>query len=638
MQPSVLKIDNKYVDYLGPIDIIINRGTEPSVITFLARDDDQGNHQWKSSRNPISIEITTAASNGSKDTLNLRRWYITSVYESSPGIKEIKLQDARWFINFKKFTGSYNLYHSGFGREEKIYEHSLNGTSEWTCYDAAKDVIKKMGLGFKDEQGYPKDLKKVILPRNLGNSDSGGFVGESFANIIPLMLEPIRSDLVLLSDGRATITDRSQDQISGIDDYILVEGAVRDRDIHWQKPKKCIVTFEQRVERRWEGDEGATSSRGRDLEIENVMPRLVLAGSAGTFRFLEQEGHINLLSNIQSEFGITQNQILERYLKPRIIIIDESDPIEDADEKDQHEAWTRECFRLKWRIRDDDSSHAIADIIPGHLGVDGTTRSERSVYMPYSFIYRYTNLYRGQSLNSVLNTTVSRNVPFDNTRPAPFLPVLFSDARGEVILQLVKQPQAFMRDVFPGETTESIEFGEALNISLDQFIIPTEHQIELKDNFSLHVYYHGILTDDRFDLGLERLHKEEVKMFSDGPIPQIEIHVRDITANHGVIDRNTYQLGLANADELKERAEDIAEQIRQTYADGKAGVLLTAGLEAITKGDYWVRGNIYQAQITIGGKKPYSVECLWNVLPEARPVYTDDFKKRFQGPPVRRIR
>ncbi|MCZ7608495.1 MAG: hypothetical protein M5U25_21120 [Planctomycetota bacterium] len=620
--------------------LIINRNAESSLLELIISDEDGGGTRFDSVKNPVDIKITAPDASQQPVTLKLEKWYITSIQPHSPGLMALVLQDVRWTAEPKRLTKGYNVYETGSGVEPIPRQDTLNNGADWTCYDAARDALTEFGFEL-DTDGISNQIKAVILPRNLGNSGvAGGFVGAPFSFVMATLLGPINCDFVVRPNGKIRIINRNFDRTTNLEEFVGVGGVIGDRDIHWQKPKIIEVQFETRVARYFSYTESETTVDGLDLGLENVHPVTLVVRNL--FDVPDDGGYYNLFSSARTEVGLSLSQIRERWLKPRMVIVNNTDLKSVKAHKAKWDNLIRQHFRQTFRVRDLTGAKSMVDIRVGHLGPNGSTVTERCVYMPFTRHYDFTNVDVTGTPDEILSTTISQGTPLDLTEdgfiPAPFHPLLFADRRnGAIILQLQKIQSEMYLTLHPGLFVREVQFGDVADITADNVDLPTVYQAHLASNFYMRVYYHGLLTGDRPDLGITRITKAQRDGFGDGEVDSVSFFVSDITANYGYEtkkDLANNSLILLNADEIAKRADFVAEQVKRNFVDGRAGIFTCGGVSSIVDGGFWVDGTIQTMQLVIGGRSPWSVETRYVVMPEVNAIKT---AKVTQGPPVYRV-
>lgn len=624
------------MDLAVPATVIINRGTEPSLIELLVSDDDDGGTRFDKSKNPVTLEISAPDKYGNPVTLELKKWHITFSQPAGPGIYKVILEDNRITARRKRVTVGFNVQVPGDpanSDDPKFREDTLDGDRQWTCLDAAIKAIKLFGLKYKRDKRLSRAIRFNRLPINLGNSAAGGFVSAQWDYMLPLLLDPIHCDPVINADGSVSIIDRATKASKGLQNYSGVEGSIKPVDKHWSKPKKITLEFETRISRQFNYEEGNTVVRGEDIEIEMVIGQ---AGTNGTvFGFTE------FYDEVLDREGISRNKVLNRWLKPRVVETDtDNDDATVLARKDESESLIRSAFRSLFRIVNDEGLQGMADLQIGHLGWDGSTRTTRSTYMPYAFIHKFTRVGKGAKLEQYWETVISTDVGFTFDTSAPFAAQLATNDDGEILLFVTPESTSGNhRTLIPGHMVNPMRVGDAIDIIDEAHVLPTQGQTKLKSGWLFYTVYHGLLLKDRPDLGIDRIHKETRTGFADGEVDEVSYRVSDMTANYGYANADDIaqdRLTLLNEDELAERSNAVLKQVRRNFSDGDAGVYGTAGLDAIVNGGYWVTGDIHSMTIILGAKRPHSVEAKWVVMPEVRPVYAN--RMNLQGLPVRLIR
>jgi len=630
------KLEGIALDLAKPTVLVINRGTEPSSLELMVRDEEEGRTRFDELKNPVTISITSPDKFGNPATLELEKWHITYSAAAGPGIYKLVLEDNRKVARETRVTAEYNIEIATTEQstDPAFREQSLDGGREWTCIKAAIDAIEKFGLKYTKAKQLQRSTKFVRLPANLGNSSAGGFVSAQWDQMLPLLLDPIHCDPVINADGSVSIIDRQSEASVNLQNLVGVEGSVMDVDKHWMKPKKITCEFETRIERQFDYEDSATASASDDIPIEMVIPEA--GGNGEIFGFTE------FYTEIQRQGGISDRNVLDRWYKPRVVDVDtDNDDAVVLAAKDQLEGFIRSSFRQLFRISDDKGLQGMSDITIGHLKYDGSTRTTRCVYMPYAFVHKFTRVGKGMKLKQYWETVISSNVNFTFTRAVPWNATLAMNDAGEIMIFLLPEIGGFARarELLAGHTTTPMRVGDAVDIADDNHVLPTQGQTKVKSGWFFKIIYHGLLLEDRSDLDVTRLHSETNTGFSEGEVPELVYRVSDMTANYNYENASAMtadDVTLSNKDELELRAEDVTKQIKRNFKDGKAGVFTTAGVDAIVNGEKWVRGNIHSMSIIIGGKRPHSVEVKWVVMPEVRPVYTNRLK--LDGLPVRIIR
>lgn len=643
-----ISINDIPIDYIGAASLRVSRGAEPSMLTLLVRDEDGGGTRFDELVNPVVISITTPDAYGESVTLKLENWHISEVIPNAPGVYALVLEDCRKLAVDKgaALTVDYNVYVAGYGTTEVARLTSLKDSRDWTCYEAAQDIIERFGLVFEPETDFPAELEIPALPRNLGNSIGGGFVGATWIASVQLALEPIHCDVIVLPNGNVSITDRKTEHATELDKYSAVAGIVAERDRHWQKPQFIDVLFQNRIERWLYADEVATAANWADLDMENVVPRSQVTSV--------QPGHEHIEDALQRVTGAGVAAIRRFYMCP--IMIDRAGPTYTATERAERaelEGYVRACLRTRFRVKTDLGRATLMDVRLGHIGTDGKTKSEDSVYMAHERVIDFVDVGEVRDMAQLAESATSTAVPFDITKPAPWVARFGYDDAGELILELVSEHRQrhglrrYIADI-PGLLNARLAATSLLN-QIDPTFDLNEASTErrLVAGWFVYVFYHGLQVAPRPEIGLpERVTTVQRPLFDDGPLDTVSLLVSDMTANYATVRTsganpgrlpNGLPLQCINATQIEERADYIRDQARKYFEDGRAGIVTTAGVEAITAGKLWVRGNVQSMTIEIGAKAPFTVECKWVVLPEISLIRTDDQRKALQGVPPRML-
>jgi hypothetical protein len=636
MTQTSWKLNDLPIDQAQPATLTIDRGYSPSSLVFVVREELA--ERIRALTNPVTIEVTAPDLQGQPQVLKLEKWYITALEPAAPGFWRCVIHDVRWTAasGKRKLTHDYNVFIStGVDDTQGVYRtSSLNGIVKWTAYKACIDAIRRFGLTFEADPGLDTKLLTQELPRNLGNAKGGGFVGADFEYALPILAETIQLDLVPLENGSVTLTDRIRNQTNGLEKFIGIEGRIGTRDWRWRKPRKVRLLFEQRVERSLHGDEGASQTKGQDRKITNVMPKELVSFTDAPIQ------HVDLQDYMRTTWSVTLDMIRKRYFGPHIIDRAAADTPRMLKDKDRDERACKECFRLLWKVGESLGGTSLVDIDIGRLGSDGRTRSNRAVYMPYSYIRRENDIYfAGIQPEDLAAIPLSDNSldPFTGA-PAPFEATLGYSQRGELLIKLKPAEVYSMLDIYPGQLVKPVRLGDALALSdAAQYLADLVDDAELAGSFNIEIIYHGLLTEARADLGLARLHTIEQPLFADGQVDAVEYFVRDMTANHGLTAVTSGNVQLLNGDELRARAGFIAAQVLKAFEAGEAGVMMCGGVDAIVRGKYWVRGNITSLSILLGHTAPHTVTTQWTALPQLRPVELEDVGPMLQGPAIREI-
>ncbi len=629
------KVAGVSIDRSAAVAIVINRGTEASIIEFVVRDGPGGPAELlRAKQNPVTIEIGAPDIKFQPIVLRLENWWITAIEPSDPGFFRVVVRDCRCAESRqdRRPTLAFNIYDSRQGRSDVPRAATLDNGQPWTCYRAAQRAIEACGLKFEPTP-VEQSATVTLLPRNLGDSQGGGFPALDWERDMPLLTEPAQLDMVVLPNGNVTLADRFTEAAVGLKNHVPLAGFIAPRDLHWSLPKVLVIKVEQRIERVFLVDDSLTAASGNDLAAVNVIGRQ-LPSLEPQVLFFEP-----LFEYMQSRWGKSPATIRQRMFKPRVIEENENDSDRTTLDKHDAELALREHWRSTYRVQNDQGLATVVDMTIGHLGADGTTRSERSVYMGYCFMRRNTRISsRGINAASLAKIPLTDNVALSLTRPAPFLAALGYDQKGDVLFRLKPQPVSEMMEIYPGELAVPVALGDALALSGPAtYLSSLAPDAEYKAGWFAYVVYHALLVADRPDLGLKRMHEITRPLFPEGAVDRAEYFVRDMTANWTLPAPNATRLTLANVDELNARADEIQRQVLAAFQPGRAGPFVTGGVDAVVTGKFWVRGNIRSLTILLGATAPHTVEIQWLVMPGVRPVYTDDMVKAMQGPPIREL-
>lgn len=637
MTDTLWTLQDVPLDQVVAVALVINRGIEASNVQFVVRDEDGAADQLKGKPNPVVIAVTAPDLDGNAQTLKLENWYITDVLPHGPGFLRIVVQDCRWLARQRKLTRDYNVYTSGGGTQTTARKSSLKADGNpWTCLEAAVDALGHFGLEFEADPEVPEELTKEPLPRNLGNARGGGFVGADFEAAMPVLTELMQLDMVVLPSGKITLTDRERDVATGLEKFIGTDGVVGDRDISWQKPRELICKMESRVERALHCNDASSSAEGLDIGVTMVMPReLATSGPLETV-------FVDMVAELSSAWGLQIGDVRRRYFKPAVIATASNDSITMAQRKRQANAWIKECFRRVFKLENALGTNTLADLRLGHMAANGSTRTVRCVYMPFSYIKRTIPYFNpGARAQDLAAMRLSENSPargIDTKNPAPFDATWGYDNRGDIILKLTPVDVDYAVAVYPGALARPLHFGQIIDLADDAtWLSNLQHDATFAAGWTAFVVYHALLTADRPDLGIKRLREERLPLFADGQVESVEYFIRDMTANYTLLDVSLWGVALANAAEITARVENIRKQVLAAFKDGKAGVMRTGGVDAIVRGKYWVKGNIYSLVIMLGATTHFSVEAQWTVMPHIRPIYLDDMQEALQGAQIREL-
>jgi hypothetical protein len=298
------------------------------------------------------------------------------------------------------------------------------------------------------------------------------------------------------------------------------------------------------------------------------------------------------------------------------------------------EQLVRTCFRRRYRFKAPDLTGNIkstdelrarySDLQLGRLKNDGTTRKD-AVFCDYIRDDRFGRLPTRNA--NAIDQVFSDNVPFSTLKAAPFTAEWLPGGREDLIFELVPNVPDTIDVVgyIPGKLNKDKRY----NFQASPVRIELDDTVELTDDFKMEFFYHGLwVYDGKGDLS----RTYDVKLVSGLQNPGIEEMtaelVHDMTANYSFVDTASFPGRLMNRDELKTRANQVREEIVQSYKQGRAGIVKCAGINVLTKGKIWVGGDISAIEIVIGAKGWGSVETVVHVMPGKRP----DVEPVFTGP------
>jgi hypothetical protein len=623
------------------IDVRLARGYGYHTFTLKVREGWRCDSELQQKQNAVTLKFECAAQNVTQATsIECKEWYILARRALEWGWVEYTFADQRWHKRHNKLTAQYNIISYG----SKYRKDSLYAASRaWTCLEAAEDALQQLGFQVTIDPKLPQHLRSVTLPDNLGNSEAGGFFGASLPEFGPLMLEPIRCDMVPTLDGKLMITDRVREQSKDLKGYVHIGGQVREADVHWQKPKKLIVEFEKRVERRWTFTEvsgTATASPGDPLtpQLDNVAPRwdaddpdsidgFVPIGDVGGYAAYDLIPLLNLRLTFA---GVVSLLVLKNHFMAPTLYNTESATItpKQLGKLRIAEALLREHWRRTFRVRV--STTAIDDVRSryahpeiGRLQEDGTNRPDGAVFCDYVVDLRYPQRRAG---DHPLNAVFSENVAYSQARPAPFSARWID--RGDLVFQLVEgAPRFNKRAYYPGLLDgKGKHYGDIKNVIRGKAKLAIDSSVKFRNNFTLVVYWHALF------LGLpgsqarqyQRTHKVEKLLFGNGEVDSLTLRCESMTANFGY--DGTFPGALLNSPALADEAIRMQRETRDALTQGRAGIMRHGGLDVLAVGGFHVAGDIHEVAILVGQRAAFSIDTHITVLPGARlypaPVYT----------------
>ena len=240
-------------EFIAPWTWAQTRGTTPHVASFYASDD-----RFEQLKNPVTLVIGAPDATMAGSSLAIfENLFLLEKQRSAKGLREYTLADIRWLLNSGEFTGSFNI----LGYKDRYRPDSLRGAQEpFSRQQAVQVALAELIVSISAREGriivpaprvtFDLSADSALyerLPNNLGNSAGGGWVGAGLSEFLPALLGGA-ADLVVARGGHLRITDKHAAVVNGIDTgLILLDGVLDRKEIKWQKPRKCIVQFEQRV-------------------------------------------------------------------------------------------------------------------------------------------------------------------------------------------------------------------------------------------------------------------------------------------------------------------------------------------------------------------------------------------------------
>lgn len=625
--PTIIKVAGQVMEFHdGHVTRIgFGRGVAWNIAEFVVADGRTADKALKGKRNPVTITVETAANDVvTPTTIGLTNWHIVERLPMEDGKVKYILVDDRWRLSYAKLTAQYNIVSYG----GKYRADSVRGGVAWKCLDAAIDALTKLGANVVVDPDLPLAARTIDLPDNLGNADGGGFVGAPMGLFLPLMLEPIRCDIVTNDKGEIVITDRVTEHHAGLDKFIHMGGDVGQADNIWQRPSQIVVPFQRRVEKKftYSHDPRATASTDPlTPQLENVIPEW--DGTKPPERLTEIFKYVN--QGFGRVLRMTLQAAMLIWTRKQWFNIHDYTTAQELDQALEVESLIRMSFRRWFRVvtksgDTDDVRARFADIRLGRLAPDGTTRPDGGVFCDYTMDRRY-GVLKNEG-DHPLTAKFTTGVPFDANKPAPFRAAWLAGQREELAFGIDPIPadRRSVREYMVGRydrERQYTDFHAAVRGTAD-FVLDSGNG--LRDDFTMVVYWNGLWTGH---LGgtRDRDYKHRVPGFADGLVPELTVSlVHDMTANYADMQFPS-QRPMNHAD-LDARAKEIAADVMESYERGEAGYSRHGGIDVLKKGQKWPRGNIHDVAIIIGGRGRGSVDTLINILPgmkpKAQPVFT----------------
>lgn len=671
------------LEFIAPIDFQMSRGTDHDSVKFLTSDDRFNNV----GAGPCKFRFKTPEKfGGGYKQFEWDGWYMASIQPNSarPGTFLVTLHDERWLAAKNKVTVGYNVdWPDERGRAE-----TKTSAGDWTCVNAAKDALARFGLTVDDDV-KTLTAKQVaeVLPRNLGNSPAGGWTAASFSELIPALLEPIRCDIIMTPQRKVRIVSRSgYDDSPKLKVHGLIGGVVGERNIKWQLPKKIRVEFERLVEGAFEIVPGDSSRRtasagGSDLNwwVENVMPLWVWNGNIQAGEYTEM--YAQLESALNSKWA-TEQYIGQRWFKPHLFpyprdpktrrIIQQGSAAELAAsiaKRSWFDDMVRQCWRRVFRVTPkvfNGSSYAryFTNIRLGRLEKNGGVKDGGNVFMPYVKQLRWGRLPANAQGDSPLQNIFTENHHFGNPAnssaeeqysydPAPFTARWVSPEKLVFEVRPDRPDNINSKAFFAGTMAEHLNYGPLFRLEGGAALKVTEAQGVLKGGTTSRQFYMRVIYNGRVSAAMpgsvDRMYAVEKDAFPNGIGRDVTVKAGEsVTANFvftedalklpidGSLMNNT--LGrlhrLANPDEVDDVAQFIADQVKQTYVQNRAGVATVEGVGALVAG-IWTGGLINHCAITVGQGMNEAILVQYTVQPEVRPI--ESSRKKPEKAPRRAV-
>lgn len=609
------------IEFIGTRQWSLIRGTSPFTMEITASD-----NRFSELENPVELTVFTPGPiPGELKEVTFKRLYLLQQKSTFKGLRTYLLADFRWLLRSVTLTAQYNILSYGGSLRPLSARDGVN--QSWTVVAAFQDSLRQLvaQLHLGDPPSVIRGTDDVRLsedlPFNLGNSSGGGWVGAKIDEFVPAMIGDI-ADITMTREGDLEIVDRhtAVDVLDDAASFVLYDGDVSSKDVHWQKPRKIVPLFEKRLGGRFSvisAEEETQADVGVDvLEIENVIPMYAVRdsdiGEWLTFsEFFLDVAQYNILLN--------DKLIRERMMGPRLFSIRAF----SAPERVRAaiiEDLVRTYWRSAWRVFDstlrETTRRTLADIQLGKIQSDGTS-GRVSVKADYVKVRRW-QAFKGQ--------TLSENVTFDDSL---FEAEWIDRDRQIFYLSVGELANRQIDTAYLGNFRLPIELLDLQTMVVRGQRFTSENVAEFDRRFRLSVYYHGLyvgeiskvpgepIDDTEF---FERLLRIEQNGFPDGEVHAVEVMARGLTANYSR-DAEDGEYTLLNAEEINLRAAFIASQIRQSYEQERSGILRLGGVAFIADNET-IRpaGEIHSVTVTVGMNqgKEFEIVTVVDVRPEVR--------------------
>jgi len=590
-----------------PFAINLQRGPDPA--TFELHFTDPVLDKVK---NPVSLEIKTSTAQNRSATLKLAKWYVIGRRVTAVGDYVYTLADVRWKGRYEKLTKpeGYNVRVAGGSYRPE----SLDDGNPWTVIKAVTDALER--LGYEVDEKLSTVDKAVLLPDTIGTTKGGGWFAAPQTLFIPAMLETVRGDITITTEGKVAIVDRRKTQKVDFARYGAIAGVsgLGKRMLKWAIPKEIKVLFQRRNEGRIEYQEGGTvADNPREIRVRNVLPDVDLTAPTAPV-----SDWANLLQYARARLGLSASSIQQKFMAPRLSggSGDPGDTARSIGQKALAESLVREHWRRTFQMSDNEALKGHADIQLGRLLADGST-STAGVAMNYVKRLRYGAKDDEQA--PAFEARFTANVAFTN--PAPFV-AQWLDRPQRVFTLSYDQSDFETLKVWPGAFDQPASFNrKQLRKMLQGSPIQPETNCQFTDNYRLQVYWHGLQVQEIGAADPRYIHTYKVSGLSEQPEgPTLYVEAEDMTANYGYSVLGNLSGELLNESELRERGEFVGEQIAETYRQQRSGVVRFPGIEPLAKNAVRVGGEILGITIQVGQQALYDIYTTAVYQPEVLPA------------------
>lgn len=652
------------VEFIGSFSLEMPRGTDAGEVKLLTSRPEEFNSIGAGACTFLFSHDKGDLGAG-KQTFGWKGWFMESLQPnpSQPGLYTAVFRDARSMRARKRISVSYNVeWPDQYLRADTM----TSSSTRWTCLNAAYDALEKFGFTVdKDSSTLTNWQKHEFLPNNLGNSQGGGFAGVNFIELIPLLLEPIRCDIIMTPENKVRVVSRSgKDDSPKLKAHRLIGGVVGERNIKWLKPKKVRVLFDRILEGGWDytiGTSGATAAqvRGMNWQVNNVMPKF------NSTKMAELDEWTDIEEQIRSEFAIADGEeyLCARWFKPSLFPYrrDRDRLITESPEGIAKKKWyndgVRRCWRRLFQVNPRLFTTAFSytryftGIRLGRLDENGGVVSGGNVYCDFTRHLKWGHNAHQQSADP-MELRFSENVKLgfaggyrspDGLENIDFLPAPFN-ARWVSAEKLIfevsprKPNHVNEEEFYPALMSEHLNYGKVFELASGTALRRTPLQGTFKTAWNMRVLWNGRLVSNIAGMDIlegtgqrGRMWAETRTAFPDGLGEDVEVRVDEITANHVFSERllriinigniHTYTPDvLANKEEIEDVADHITEQIVQTYNQNRAGTAHVAGVSALAAG-IWTGGAIHNVRLAVGeGGEQSALTTQYIVQPEIRPL------------------